>query len=553
VAVYTFKPVPVFGEAGRFVRLGGASGATYPVTDPSGNPVTVNETGLTYVTADANGILPEFHTTDVPTVLIQMTPGITVKSDSVEAVAGSASYAAAAASSATDAANSATDAANSAAAASGKVDKGTLMYYAGDYASPQACLDAAPPGATVKLDSATITTPLSITKAVSIVGGGQRNTIITANGCDGFVVAAGVGDVTIQRLAVKQSTRYTTAANTYVGIKIQGDSVNRPSVHTYRDVYLDGFETGIQSNYLWTSRFDNVQTAFGLYGLDVYGLSENNTVTGCNLVVGVGSQTRLTNSTSIRLNGQVSRTDSTALVSEGWVVSDTLMYGGDFGVDARGYGNYQVANCIIDAVQQAGVRVINNGTAYGGNCLIQGNYIAFAGNANTTLGAVDIANTVAGMRAARVFDNEIITYAGAVAPYGVRVIASTGAQANIRGNTINGFGTYDISVSSTGSQVTGNRCLSSGLTYNIFSASGQHNLVSDNIGAVYVAGGTLPNTYSMVGGVKVAPAVAAPTSTAIAWNKGDRVINYNATVGQPKAWVCTVAGSPGTWVSEGNL
>jgi len=34
---------------------------------------------------------------------------------------------------------------------------------------------------------------------------------------------------------------------------------------------------------------------------------------------------------------------------------------------------------------------------------------------------------------------------------------------------------------------------------------------------------------------------------------GDRVINSVPTVGQPKAWVCTVAGTPGTWVSEGNL
>lgn len=34
---------------------------------------------------------------------------------------------------------------------------------------------------------------------------------------------------------------------------------------------------------------------------------------------------------------------------------------------------------------------------------------------------------------------------------------------------------------------------------------------------------------------------------------GARIENSAPTVGQPKAWVCTVAGSPGTWVSEGNL
>lgn len=34
---------------------------------------------------------------------------------------------------------------------------------------------------------------------------------------------------------------------------------------------------------------------------------------------------------------------------------------------------------------------------------------------------------------------------------------------------------------------------------------------------------------------------------------GDRVIRLTPTVGQPKGWVCTAAGTPGTWVSEGNL
>lgn len=37
------------------------------------------------------------------------------------------------------------------------------------------------------------------------------------------------------------------------------------------------------------------------------------------------------------------------------------------------------------------------------------------------------------------------------------------------------------------------------------------------------------------------------------WAINDRVIQSIPIVGQPKAWVCTVAGTPGTWVSEGNL
>lgn len=44
---------------------------------------------------------------------------------------------------------------------------------------------------------------------------------------------------------------------------------------------------------------------------------------------------------------------------------------------------------------------------------------------------------------------------------------------------------------------------------------------------------------------------AAPT--ALTWPVGARVIRLTPAVGQPKAYTCTVAGTPGTWVSEGNL
>ena len=38
-----------------------------------------------------------------------------------------------------------------------------------------------------------------------------------------------------------------------------------------------------------------------------------------------------------------------------------------------------------------------------------------------------------------------------------------------------------------------------------------------------------------------------------AWVRGDRTKNITPAVGSAKAWVCTASGSPGTWMSEGNL
>lgn len=54
-----------------------------------------------------------------------------------------------------------------------------------------------------------------------------------------------------------------------------------------------------------------------------------------------------------------------------------------------------------------------------------------------------------------------------------------------------------------------------------------------------------------VGSNRIGFATAIPTGGV--WRQGDKIFNINAAAGQPKGWVCTVAGEPGTWVSEGNL
>lgn len=77
---------------------------------------------------------------------------------------------------------------------------------------------------------------------------------------------------------------------------------------------------------------------------------------------------------------------------------------------------------------------------------------------------------------------------------------------------------------------------------------------------VFANNGT--NTVDQFGRNTVRPAVSvsphklfyrSAEPTVGTWAVGDRVINTAPTVGQPKSWVCTVAGTPGTWVSEGNL
>jgi hypothetical protein len=42
-------------------------------------------------------------------------------------------------------------------------------------------------------------------------------------------------------------------------------------------------------------------------------------------------------------------------------------------------------------------------------------------------------------------------------------------------------------------------------------------------------------------------------SQLVAWTRGDVCYNLSATVGQPIGWMCTVSGTPGTWVAMANL
>jgi len=73
---------------------------------------------------------------------------------------------------------------------------------------------------------------------------------------------------------------------------------------------------------------------------------------------------------------------------------------------------------------------------------------------------------------------------------------------------------------------------------------------STSAGSFSVAA-TYPYTDKSSAGTVVMHRNAVPSL--YTWAVGDRCINTAPAVGSPKAWSCTVAGTPGTWVSEGNL
>jgi len=435
------------------------------------------------------------------------------------------------------------DATTAAATYSGKAD---VVYRVADYANPQAAIDACPAGGVVLFPpfNSPVTTALSVTQLITFRGNGAFGSRIFASGCGGVIVAAGV-EFHMEDIEVALDVRYTTTTNTLVGIKVNGTTGSRPSNHTYRNVFVDGFKTAFQSGYLWSSNFDNFRCNFGLIGLDIYGLSVNNFVYGGSEI----NVAAVTGSRCIRFNGCESATDATAVASEGWDVSDSLLFGAEIAVEGLATTHVHIHDNIVDFAMLYGIKIIDNGGFFGGNWDIHDNYIAMSGVSGTA--AIGCLNATSNVQNTvnRIHDNHMLTYAGAACTQGVYLYGAY-AQSNVRANTFRAFTSGDVVMNCGGNDVVGNVCLSA-VTSNIFATGTQVNHVEGNDGTVYLTGGD-PNVYAIDAiGHKVYAGLQALTTGTNAW--GDRVVNSRPAVGSPKAWSCTVAGTPGTWVSEGNL
>jgi hypothetical protein len=178
-------------------------------------------------------------------------------------------------------------------------------------------------------------------------------------------------------------------------------------------------------------------------------------------------------------------------------------------IDAE-YSFHQVSNNNVQASGAGGIMLNISGTGFSQNCVVQGNtvwttsgvayflqksnYLRFANNFGTSSGAVSYVQNCLGVR-----------YSGNI--------------------LYSGSGGYGISFAGTN-------------TGSIADESNSFNAVVEN----QSGNGTIISKYGNAG----------PTGSGF-WAVGDRVIQSVPVVGQPKGWRCTVAGNPGTWVSEGNL
>ncbi len=95
-------------------------------------------------------------------------------------------------------------------------------------------------------------------------------------------------------------------------------------------------------------------------------------------------------------------------------------------------------------------------------------------------------------------------------------------------------------------------CNNSG-TINLYDTGSQISTYAANTGSYTPSASnyTVTGFWNLLTRARIIYDTAAPTVGS--WLVGDICTNSAPAVGQPKGWRCTVAGSPGTWVSEGNL
>lgn len=384
-----------------------------------------------------------------------------------------------------------------------------------------------------------ITSAIQITAPITILGEGNRVSRITANGCDGFVVAAGTNYVKMAEFRVSSLTRYNDSVpNSLIGIKINGTTSSQCYWHKYQNIFIDGFLTGIQANAIWSSNFEGIDVSYSKNGIISFELSANNFVTNCKFT-GIYSG----NSIGVQIGDGTNQ-------SEGWIISNNLIFGFAKGIYAYGSLNCFVTNNILDHVQDVGIFLRTSATSPAINWTILNNYIAISNQllVSATAGIWiynDLAiydNTNTGTN---ITDNQILVYPGATLPYGILTEGNYCKKNIIKGNRIaaNNFDCYLNGAGPQNSIVTGNIFKNNGIY--IFGSAASCTY-SDNIGILISANSSIKQSH---GNATQYFNISTPTIGKI----GDIVWNENPLSNNIAGWVCTATGNPATWATFGNI
>jgi hypothetical protein len=172
-------------------------------------------------------------------------------------------------------------------------------------------------------------------------------------------------------------------------------------------------------------------------------------------------------------------------------------------------------------------------------------------------------------------DTAILNNSVRASQYGIlvtRLDTATHESLRLIGNYVDGPNTQSIQVANvSGASIIGNIVYGSSIVFelnnSIRSRMEGNSLISSDVTnpVIFFVGGNTGSIFSetntilgivdndAASGVIVSQYGNTAPASSGTWAVSDRVIQSVSVVGQPKGWRCTVAGNPGTWVSEGNL
>lgn len=306
-----------------------------------------------------------------------------------------------------------------------------------------------------------ITSPIEITASVNIRGAGISKACILASGCNAFTVAAGVSQLTMENIRVNQLVRYTKTANTHTGIHLLGTADHPCTSHSYRNVYIDGFQTAISANGLQESDFDNCSCCFGYNGLLAAVFPVNLRLRACLFQCGNGA--RLAGSVGVQFGDGKTAAQGCA------ILDGCVIIGFDTSVWLNGANYCKVVDSYLDfcngtnvLIQSGGGRSPNAAT----NNDILGNYMAHTAAANVGVRCLNNAPSY-NPTGNKICDNTIIVYDNGLS-FGILVDGTREKNNLISRNTVSagsGVRTVDVSITQgTGHIVVGNGWLGNGFS-----------------------------------------------------------------------------------------
>lgn len=306
-----------------------------------------------------------------------------------------------------------------------------------------------------------ISTALTITSALKIYGDGLQRAAIICTASDCFQINGGVSQVHIEALRMNFVPRYqeiggAITVNAYAGIRMFGsDPGPKCSNHTYRDVLIDGFLTGMVADGLQFSTIDNCGTTCGKNGILSAVFPAN-----VNILGGVYQCGDLTNAGTLTGSIGIQFGDG-ATASQGCVIGDGCIITG-FATNVWLFGaNFcKVLDSFLDFTNGVAV-LMQSGTNAATNNDIINNYIAMT--ALGTTGIRCLSNFPSSSPVGnRIHDNVMIMYA-AGASRGILVDGTNELYNSIKNNNVNVGSTADCDIQTgSGHTVTGNSWLGTG-------------------------------------------------------------------------------------------